>query len=81
MIKVIDAGALQGYSGTDHLIDDSEIKDIIGREYRSVKQALDAADKRCFIVSHGSNPRRNHPYTWVKVMMANGEIIERNSVN
>jgi len=79
MITVINAGALQGYSGNDHLIED-ETADIIGRKFRSVKQALDAADRLVHIASHGNRKRQSHPYTWVKCMMDNGTIVEKKSV-
>lgn len=79
MVTVIDAGVLQGYSGLDHLIED-ETADIIGREYRSVGDALRASDKLAWIARHGNHPRRQHPYTWVKVQMARGQVVERQSV-
>lgn len=72
MITVTNAGALEGYSGVDHLIED-ETKDIIGRRFRSVGEALKAADRKCFIGRYGDRPRRVHPYTWVEVRFASGE--------
>lgn len=73
MLIVTNAGALEGYSGVDHLIED-ETREIIGRQFRSVGEALRAADRKCFIGRHGDRPRRAHPYTWVEVRFANGEI-------
>jgi hypothetical protein len=80
MITVIDAYALNGYSGYDHLIDDSKLKEIIGQEFRSVGEALKAADKRCFIDAPPTGRRRQHPYTGMKVRMADGSVHEHYSV-
>lgn len=80
MITVIDAGAKAGYSGVDHLIEDSEIKDIVGRQFRSVGEALRAADARCYIAGHNGRPRRRHPYTWVEVRMADGTVRTHSSI-
>ena len=80
MITVLNGGSLNGYSSTDHLIDDSQIKDIIGRQFRSVGDALRAADRRVFIDGTPSRKRRAHPYTWVQVQMANGAVNEHKSV-
>jgi hypothetical protein len=80
MVTVVNAGALAGYSGTDHLIDDSGIADIIGRQYRSVGDALRAADSRCWMAAHNGRPARRHRYTWVECRMANGETISAKSV-
>ena len=80
MITITDAGALAGYSSTDHLIDDRAIKDIIGRQYRSVGEALRAADSRCFMDAHGDHPRRPHQYTWVEVLMCDGSKRTHKSV-
>ena len=74
MVTVLNAGARAGYSGVDHLIDDRELKDIIGRDFRSVGEALKAADKRCWIDAYGPSPRRRHPYTWVEVRTSDGSV-------
>ena len=79
MVTVINAGALAGYSGMDHLIED-ETSEIIGQKYRCVGDALRAADKHCHIARHGQYPRRAHPYTWVEVQMANGKTYRHTSV-
>lgn len=79
MITVINAGSLSGYSQTDHLIEDSAIREIIGKEFRSVKQALKAADDRCFLEKFLGR-RIRHPYTWIEVRFANGEVREFKSV-
>lgn len=78
MITVINAGALTGYSSTDHLIDDTDVKKIIGKQFKSVKAALKAADKNCFMET--AKVYRNHPYTWVEVKMASGETSTHRSV-
>lgn len=79
MVTLIEARALSGYSGQDHLIED-ETSEIIGMEFRCVGDAIRAADKRVFIARHGDVPRRSHPYTWVKCELSNGHIVERTSV-
>lgn len=73
MITVLNAGALHGYSGVDHLIDD-QTSSVVGRQFRSVGEALQAADRKCFIDAYGDRPRRYHPYTWVEVRFASGEV-------
>lgn len=80
MINVLNAGALHGYDSNDHLIEEDELKDIIGLSFRSVGDALRAADNRCYIARHGNHKRCSHPYTWIEVRMANGEIREHKSV-
>ena len=75
MITIQNAGALAGYSGTDHLIDESEIKDVIGVQYRCVGDALRAVEKRCF------NRGRHHPYVWADIRMANGDVHHHTSVH
>lgn len=75
MITVVNAGSLAGYSDYDHLIDDSQVKEIIGREFRSVGEALKAANKRCWIEVPPTGRRRSHPYTYVEVRMADGSVI------
>ena len=79
MITVIDAGARQGYSSTDHLIDDSELAEIIGKKFSSVGKALVAADKRCWMDGRPGVKRRRHPYTWVEVMFADGTKLTKSS--
>lgn len=54
-IKVKDARFARGYSGYDHLLDDSPLRSIIGREFatlaaagRAAERAADGTqDKRC----------------------------------
>ena len=70
MITVKNAGALNGYSSTDHLIDTSAMGEIIGKQFRSVGSALKAADKRCWMDGCGGRKGSNYPYTWVVVMFA-----------
>lgn len=71
MIIVKNAGALQGYSSTDHLIDSSACLELVGRQFRSVAQALKAADKRCKMERPGHG-YTSHPYTFVEVLFADG---------
>ena len=74
MITILDAGPLMGYSENDHLIEADEIKDLIGRQFRSVGEALKATDARCYIGSYGGRAAHPHPYTWVEVRTASGEV-------
>lgn len=72
MITVKDGGALAGYSDSDHLIDDSDIKDIIGLEYRSVGDALRAAKSRCWMRGTYCHPGYQYSYVWIEVVFADG---------
>lgn len=45
MITIISAGYRHGYSGRDHLITGRECDDVVGREYRSVRDARLAAER------------------------------------
>lgn len=55
MITITNARFARGYSGWDHLLDDSPLASIIGRTYRSLSAATKAAarairgtqDRRC----------------------------------
>ena len=78
MITIIEAGALTGYSQTDHLIDETEVKKIVGKQFPTVKKALAAADSKCFMET--AKGYKKHPYTWIKVKMADGSIKEFKSV-
>lgn len=80
MITVKNAGALHGYSGTDHLIDESGVHDIIGRQFRSVSAALKAADTKCKMEGVGGRRTTNHPYTWVEVIHKDGSTTTHQSV-
>lgn len=46
MITVTHAYTQRGWDPCDHLIDDSAMTEIIGREFRSVADAMRAARKR-----------------------------------
>lgn len=72
MITVKDAGALKGYTGVDHLIEDSECHEIIGRQFRCVRDALRAAERRCWIAAYSGHPRRRHFLAYVEVLFADG---------
>ena len=38
MITIIGIGQKHGYTGTDHLLDDSDLQNLIGRDYRSIAE-------------------------------------------
>lgn len=63
----------RGYTGWDHLLDDTPLSDLIGRRYRSVGEARRAAER----VSMRSQDRRcrNAPVR-LTVRLASGEIVE-----
>ena len=46
MITITNAWNQRGWSGTDHLIDDSRMADIIGRSYSTVGHARRAVEAR-----------------------------------
>jgi hypothetical protein len=71
-VTVVSGGGLRGFSGVDHLIDDSQIAEMVGSKYRSGRHALRESDKRCFLGAYGSQPRKNHPFTWLEVRGKNG---------
>jgi hypothetical protein len=45
MITIKDAGYARGYSPTDHLLDDNDMMDVIGQQFRSAREAMNAAVK------------------------------------
>lgn len=55
MITITDARFARGHSGWDHLLDDSPLSALVGRTYRSLRAATQAAtrairgtqDRRC----------------------------------
>lgn len=44
-IEILDAWTQHGWSSTDHMIDDTKIKGMIGRTYQSYPAALRIADR------------------------------------
>jgi len=46
-ITITDAYTQRGWSQHDHLIDDSDIARMIGREYADLAEAMEEADERC----------------------------------
>jgi hypothetical protein len=57
MITVKNAWHKHGYSGSDHLLSDSELEDVIGREFRSVSEAKKSAAR----LSTGTSGYANVP--------------------
>ena len=73
MITIADAGYSHGYSGHDHLLDDSALKGLIGRDFPSVKAARAAANR-----VEKSNPkdrRCNTSPIYLEVILPNGEKV------
>lgn len=46
MLRIINAWTQHGWSSTDHLIDDSRLDEIVGREFRTREKLLSAARSR-----------------------------------
>lgn len=67
MIVVKNAWHKRGYSGLDHLLADSELEPIIGRQFRSVNEAKEAAER----LSSGTSGRANVPIG-VECLFADG---------
>jgi hypothetical protein len=80
MITVEQAYALEGYSGHDHLIDDSRLAEIEGKEFRSVAAAMDAACRRCYIGGTPSIARRRHGAVGLRIRFSNGAVETRSSM-
>lgn len=70
MITIISAGIKYGYSGEDHYITGSECNSVIGREYRSVRDALAAASRAAS--DEGEGAVRTSPVE-IEVRFAHGE--------
>jgi len=70
MITIVDAGIAHGYSSDDHLITGREASGVIGRQFRSVREALTAAR-----IEAGENCDRGLSVDTVEVEVrfANGE--------
>lgn len=45
MITIKRASYARGYSGDDHMLNDGELSDVIGRTFRDVKQAKKEIEK------------------------------------
>ena len=67
MLRIQNAGALAGYSGEDHNVSEDGVQAIIGRSYRSVREALHEVARHC------SGPRGGaYPYVWAELTGADG---------
>lgn len=67
MITIKNAYHKRGYSGRDHLLSDSELEPVIGRQFRSVAEARRAAEK----LSSGTAGRCDVPIA-LEVLFADG---------
>jgi len=80
MITVLDAYALTGYSRYDYLINDADLRQIVGKQFKTVGAALKAANDRCWIEVPGHKKARRHPFTGIRVKFANGTTGEYKSI-
>lgn len=67
MITIKHAFHRHGYSGNDHCLNDEELEPIIGRKYRSVRDARLAAER----LSTGTSGRADVPIC-LEVLFADG---------
>ena len=76
MITITEAFVASGYSGCDHLLTGRECDDVIGRQFRSVGEACQAADS----AAERNGDRRavgGGPHCRVTCRMASGETVVR----
>jgi hypothetical protein len=64
MIKIQDCGYKAGYSGNDHLLDDSALKQEIGRNFKSVREIERTLNK---IAAKTLHWRCATPPIWVEI--------------
>lgn len=76
MVTIINAWPAHGYSSWDHLLTGREADGVIGRSFRTVRAACDAADAA--VLREGD--RRavgSGPHVAVTIQVADGSIIHR----
>ena len=71
MVTVVNARVKHGYTGWDHLLTGRECAAVIGREFRSVRDARDAADRAYYAEA---DRRCSGAPVELEVVFANGAV-------
>jgi hypothetical protein len=70
MITITGIGSKHGYSGYDHLIDDSPLQDLLGQQFRSVRDLHKAVTKTQF---ETADKRVRYVPVAVEIVLATGD--------
>ena len=65
----------RGYSGVDHLLNDSELQDIVGRHFRCIADIRRAARK----LDSGAQRKRDVPI-WIRVAHPDGTTTQHDTL-